>query len=139
MTSRHEYTCVNCPMSCSLELTEENGAIAEVTGQQCKVGRRYAEEEFTDPRRVLTTTVPVTNGALRLLPVRSAEAIPKRLLLQAARVLSGVVVDAPVTGGQVILGDVLGTGVDVISSRELGRAEGRPPGAVADGGRTGAS
>lgn len=120
MTSKHEYTCINCPLSCSLELTEKDGEVLEVTGNDCKVGRRYAAEEFTDPRRVVTTTVPVRGGTLPLLPVRSAASIPKRLILDAADALAGVVVDAPVRNGQVILADILGTGVDVIASRDLG-------------------
>lgn len=121
MTSKHEYTCINCPMSCALELTEEDGRVVDVKGAQCKVGKSYAEEEFRDPRRVVTTTVPVKDGLLPLLPVRSTAPIPKGLLLDAAHKLATVVVDAPVESGQVILTDLLGTGVDVISSRDLER------------------
>jgi CxxC motif-containing protein len=122
MKTSHEYTCINCPMSCRLELTEEDGEVVGVTGQQCKVGKSYAEEEFKDPRRVVTTTVPVEGGVLPLLPVRSTAPIPKRMLMDAARDLAGVVVEAPVESGQVIVKDILGTGVDVISSRDLARA-----------------
>jgi len=106
-------------MSCQLEVTEENGEVTGVEGADCKVGLKYAEEEFKDPRRVVTTTVPVRHGLLPLLPVRSTAPIPKRLILDAARQLANVVVDAPVKGGQVIMGDIMGTGVDVISSRDL--------------------
>ena len=119
MASKHEYTCINCPMSCALELVEENGEVKSVTGAQCKVGEKYAAEEFTDPRRVVTTTVGVRHGLLPLLPVRTTTAIPRRLILDATRRLAEVVVDAPVRNGQVIVPDILGTGVDVIASRDL--------------------
>lgn len=122
MTSKHEYTCVNCPLSCSLELTEEGGEVLKVEGQGCRIGERYAREEFTDPRRVVTTTVPVRDGTLPLLPVRSAGTIPKRLVMEAAARISGLTVTAPVRDGDVIAGDILGTGVDVIASRDLERA-----------------
>jgi CxxC motif-containing protein len=121
--NKHNYTCVNCPLSCALELTEENGEVLEVTGNECKVGAKYAEEEFKDPRRVVTTTVLVRGGSLPVLPVRTTEAIPKRLVTDAARALAEVVVEAPVAEGQVVLPDILGTGVDVIASRDLIRED----------------
>ena len=119
MKSKHEYTCINCPLSCSLELTEENGEILEIKGNECKLGAKYAEAEFRDPRRVVTTTVGVRNGALPLLPVRTATSIPKRLVTDATKVLANVVVDAPVENGQVVMKNILDTGVDVIASRDL--------------------
>ena len=119
MKNKHNYVCINCPLSCSLELTEENGEVLEVTGNECKVGVRYAEEEFKDPRRVVTTTILVRDGTLPVLPVRTTEAIPKRLVIDAVRVLAEVVVQAPVTEGQVIYPDIMNTGVDVIASRDL--------------------
>lgn len=121
MTSKHEYTCINCPLSCSLELSEQEGKVLEVTGQSCNVGRKYAEQEFTDARRVVTTTVAVQDGTLRLLPVRTVGPIPKRLVIEAARTLADVIVEAPVKVGEVVLKDILGTGVDVIASRDLQR------------------
>jgi len=117
--TKHQLVCINCPLSCSLELTEENGEVLEVTGAECKVGVKYAEEEFKNPRRVVTTTVKTRKGSLPLLPVVSAAPIPKGLVREAVRVLAEVVVEAPVEDGQVIYPDILGTGVDIISSRHL--------------------
>ena len=119
MKRKHEYVCINCPLSCPLELLEEDGEVLEVKGHDCKVGARYAEEEFRDPRRVVTTTVRARGGALPLLPVRSESPIPKKRVAEAVAALSGLTVDAPVRNGQVIYPDILGTGVDVISSRDL--------------------
>lgn len=119
MKRKHEYVCINCPLSCPLELIEEDGVVLEVNGNDCKVGARYAEEEFKAPRRVVTTTVKARGGALPLLPVRSESPIPKRRIAEAVAALSGLTVDAPVRNGQVIYPDILGTGVDVISSRDL--------------------
>jgi CxxC motif-containing protein len=121
--NKHDFVCINCPLSCPLELTEEEGEVLEVSGNECKVGVKYAEEEFKDPRRVVTTTVTAKDGVLPLLPVRTAEAIPKRLVVEAVGALAGLVVEAPVTDGQVIYPDIVGTGVDVIASRDLARVE----------------
>lgn len=123
MKKKHDFVCINCPLSCALELTEEEGEVLGVSGNECKIGVKYAEEEFRDPRRVVTTTVPVSGGVLPLLPVRTAEAIPKRLVVEAVGALAGLVVEAPVTDGQVIYPDIVGTGVDVIASRDLARSD----------------
>ena len=123
MKKKHDFVCINCPLSCALELTEEEGEVLEVSGNECKIGVKYAEEEFRDPRRVVTTTVTAKDGVLPLLPVRTAEAIPKRLVVEAVGALAGLVVEAPVTDGQVIYPDIVGTGVDVIASRDLARVQ----------------
>jgi CxxC motif-containing protein len=47
------------------------------------------------------------------------EAIPKRLVRDAVDRLASVTVEAPVSQGQTILPDILGTGVDVIACRDL--------------------
>ena len=119
MKKKHDFVCINCPLSCSLELTEEDGEVLEVSGADCNVGEKYAVEEFKDPRRTVSTTVMVRGGVLPLLPVVSAATIPKTMVKEAVRALAGVVVDAPVADGQVIYPDILGTGVDIVSSRRL--------------------
>jgi len=119
MKNKHEFLCINCPIGCTLELTEENGEILEIAGAECKVGEKYAEEEFKNPRRRVSTTVRVSGGTLPLLPVVSESPIPKKMIRDAVEVLAEVVVDAPVADGQVIYPDILGTGVDIVSSREL--------------------
>lgn len=122
MRKTHSFTCINCPLSCSLELVEEDGEVLEVKGNDCEIGSRYAEEEFRNPRRMVTTTVRVRNGILPLLPVVSSAPIPKALVKEAVRSLAGVVLEAPVEDGQVIVTDILGTGVDIVASRRLDRA-----------------
>lgn len=119
MKRTHNYTCINCPLSCPLELTEEDGEVLEVRGADCKVGDKYAREEFENPRRTVSTTVRVQGGVLPLLPVVSAAPIPKALVRDAVRMLSGLTVNAPVADGQVIYPDIMGTGVDVVASRRL--------------------
>ncbi len=116
---KHEFLCINCPLGCTLELSEENGEVLEVKGADCKVGEKYAVEEFKDPRRMVITTVRVSGGTLPLLPVVSEAPIPKRMIRDAVKALADVVVDAPIADGQVIYPDILATGVDVVASRRL--------------------
>lgn len=114
------YLCIGCPLGCRLEVEEdEAGDVVEVRGFSCKRGKEYAIQEHTDPRRVVTTTVAVTDGTLPRIPVRSAGTVPKALVGDACRALRNVKLRAPVRMGDVVLTDVLGTGVDIVATRDM--------------------
>ncbi|NPV54837.1 MAG: FAD-dependent oxidoreductase [Firmicutes bacterium] len=93
----------------------------EVKGNKCKRGVAYAMEEFTAPKRTLTTTVraKVAGGPDVFIPVRTSSPIPRDLLLPAARELARVEVREPLEIGDIIVGDILGSGVDVIATASL--------------------
>lgn len=110
-------TCIRCPMGCALTVELTDGAVTKVDGNQCKRGVEYAKTECVNPVRTLTTTVKTTCSVL--LPVRTRNAIPKALMMDAMAVLRSVTVNAPVKGGDVIVPDICGTGVDVIASIDL--------------------
>ncbi|MGN0055774.1 MAG: DUF1667 domain-containing protein [Atopobiaceae bacterium] len=117
-TQTRELTCINCPMGCQVSVTMEDGVITSITGNTCPRGAAYARTEVTDPRRVVTTTVPVDGSPTeRRVSVKTAQAIPKGLVFDCVRVLSGVRVKAPVRIGDVVLPDVCGTGVDVVATK----------------------
>ena len=69
--------------------------------------------------RVLTTTVAVSCGDEALLPVRTAEAIPLALHAQAMDLIRGVVVEAPIRMGDVVLKDLLNTNINLIASMDI--------------------
>jgi CxxC motif-containing protein len=111
--------CIMCPMGCELTVTIENGAVINVTGNTCPRGAKYANDEVTAPKRMLTTTVAVEGGVLPLLPVVSAAVLPKERVMDCARYLRGIKVQAPVKTGEVVVKDILGLGVDIIASRDI--------------------
>lgn len=106
-------------MGCTLEVTHEGGTVLELAGNVCKRGQRYAREELTDPRRMVATTVRVRGGFHPLVPVYTAHPFPKPLIFDLLAALRQVELDAPVAMGQVVLENALGTGVDVLVSRDL--------------------
>ena len=108
-------TCVVCPMGCRLEARVDGGKIISLTGGACKRGEPYAVSELSDPRRTLTTTVGVIGGAYPLAPVKSAAPLPKAVLPRCMEVLRRARVRAPVTTGQIIAGDILDTGIDIVA------------------------
>lgn len=111
--------CITCPVGCTLEVTHEGKTLLKVDGQQCKKGMEYAEREFTDPRRMVTSTVKVRGGMFPLVPVYTEAPIPKPLIFDLLAELRKVELQAPVKVGQVVLKNALGTGVDVLASRNL--------------------
>jgi len=118
---KQDIICILCPKGCALTVTgapKDDGS--NVEGANCKEGVKYAFQEGTDPRRLVCTSVEVKGGDLPLLSVRTARAIPKKLVRECLGKLSGIAVSAPVRMGQVIISDVLGTGIDVIATREVG-------------------
>lgn len=106
-------------MSCQITVGLENGEISSIEGYSCQRGKAYAAQEVTDPRRMLTTTVRINNAVLPLLPVVSAESLPKGKIKDCADFCSTVIVDAPVKKGDIIIKDILGLGVDVVASRSM--------------------
>lgn len=113
MSETRELTCIGCPMGCRLTVTLEAGAVTAVAGNTCRRGDAYARREVTAPTRVLTTTVRVTGGMAPVVPVKTLGEVPKELVLACARALRTVKAAAPVSAGDVVCRDILGTGVDV--------------------------
>ena len=69
--------------------------------------------------RVLTTTIAVSGGDEALLPVRTAEAIPLALHAQAMNLIRGLVVNAPIRIGDVVLENLPDTNINLIASIDI--------------------
>lgn len=115
---KRELICIVCPQGCHLTVTEENGSYT-VTGNTCKRGEAYGVKEVTAPRRVITSTVKLAGGRLPRMPVKTNGDIPKELIFQCMEEINHITVTAPVKAGQVVLPNVLDTGVDVVATRTM--------------------
>lgn len=113
--------CIMCPMGCEMTVTIEDGKVTDVKGNTCPRGVKYANDEVTAPKRMLTSTVHIEGGLLPLLPVVSASVLPKERILDCAAYLRGVKVQAPVKAGDIIVKDIFGLGVDIVASRDMDR------------------
>ncbi len=114
------YLCISCPLGCHLEVTDnEQREVLEVTGQSCKRGEKFAKQEHVDPRRMLTTTVSISDGIWPKLPVKTRDSIPKDKVIPVCHEIHKISIKAPINMGDVILENALGTGVDVIASRSM--------------------
>ena len=125
VTETLQFNCTTCPYECLLTVKVERSAdsavveVRSVTGNSCPRGDKFAHQELTCPMRVLTTTVAVSGGDEALLPVRTAEAIPLALHAQAMDLIRGLVVDAPIRMGDVVLENLLNTNIDIIASMDI--------------------
>lgn len=122
-TTRH-FHCTTCPSECALTIEtriDENGVehVLSVQGNRCARGRKFAEQEVIRPMRILATTIVVRGGDEKLLPVRTARPIPRDLHLSAMRDIRHASVTAPVHMGDVVMSDLLGTGVDLVASMNV--------------------
>lgn len=113
-----EYTCVVCPVSCRVTVTETPQGLT-VSGNQCKRGEKHAIAEHTEPMRMLTTTVVVRGGRLPRLPVISRQEVPKAKLRECLAELYKTKIEAPVCCGDVLVRDICGTGVDILAARSM--------------------
>lgn len=116
MMTTQELTCIGCPMGCALTVTAQDGKI-DVAGNACPRGAKYAVNEVTAPRRMVTGTVRLRGGSLARLPVKTAREIPKDRVFACMEEIRRAVADAPVEIGDVVVKDAAGTGVDVVATR----------------------
>jgi CxxC motif-containing protein len=120
MGKKVEITCISCPMGCDVELTiDDSDQIECMEGASCKAGEKYVKNEYYNPTRILPTTARVKNGVLPLVPVKTKEPIPKELLEKAMVEIAKIELEAPVKLGDIVIENILDTGVNIVTTREM--------------------
>ncbi len=89
-------------------------SIRSLEGALCPKGRKFVEQELSDPRRNIATSVLVSGGAAALASVRLTGSIPKAMIFPVLHEVHNLTLAAPVRIGQVAIADILGLGVDLI-------------------------
>ncbi len=123
MTEKITQTCIICPMGCNMEVTldREKGIVENVLDNGCPRGAKYAEKELLNPTRTLTTTIKVLQGNLAVVPVKSKDELPKDKLLQYMEVIRRTSVKAPIKVGDILIKDILGSGIDIVACADVER------------------
>ena len=110
-----ELTCIVCPRGCNLTVKfNTEGTITEITGNACRRGVTYAENECTHPKRTVTSTVRCADG--RIVAVKTADVIPKERVFDAMREINSVRPEGEIKIGDVIIENVAGTRVAVVAT-----------------------
>lgn len=121
MSKVTELTCIRCPIGCAITVTQDDeGKVTEIVGNSCQNGYLYAENEVTNPTRIVTSTVRVDGGVLPVVSVKTNGDIPKARMFDCMKEINRVHVRAPVSIGDVVLKDVLGLGVDIVATKNVG-------------------
>ena len=121
MTNKKQITCIVCPIGCKI-LVKTDGIHFEVCdGNKCIKGVEYARTEALDPKRMLTSSVLVTNGEWPLVSVKSSKPIPKNRIYNVLDEIKKVRVNAPITLGQTIIRNVAKTIINIVATKSVKR------------------
>lgn len=118
MADIEKIICITCPKGCTLEVTKEGETIIAIK-PGCKRGHEYAHSEMVDPRRMVASTVKVEGGLHPLLPVYTSATFPKPRIPELLVELRKIRVSAPVKMEQIVLENALGTGINILASRDI--------------------
>ena len=114
-------TCIGCPMGCELteNYTEGDADSVVVTGNTCEKGRIYGTNEVISPKRTVTGTVNVVNREGTVVSVKTVPEIPKDMVIPVSEELNNLYVEAPTHIGDVVVRDILGTGSDLLITKNI--------------------
>lgn len=112
-------TCILCPVGCELEVRRDEVGELQIQGSQCDKGVPFAVEEVLHPKRNLATSVPVKGTKTKMVSVRLSGPVPRDMIFPILAEIARLRPLAPVRRGQILIADVLGTGVDVIATRTV--------------------
>lgn len=113
---KKEFTCIICPIGCTLEVELNGKEVISVSGNTCKRGESYAINECTNPLRTVTTTVKCEDGSV--LPVKTSTPIAKERLFDAMKIINNFVAPLPISVGDVIIEDVYGSKIVATASKK---------------------
>ncbi|HTY13279.1 MAG TPA: DUF1667 domain-containing protein [Candidatus Omnitrophota bacterium] len=115
-----KITCIECPQGCQLEVNVEEGKVIGLSGNKCPKGDAYGRQEVENPLRVLSSTVIAAGLEIKMVPVRTDKPIPKRQLFAAMEEIKKIVLARPVRTGDVIAANILGSGANLVATRDAG-------------------
>ena len=116
---QRELICIGCPMGCRMTVERKEDGGFFIQGNTCPRGAEYAKKELTNPRRTITSSVPVIHGQAVRVPVKTREEVPKEKIMECMEVIHGLSVEAPVEIGEVVARDLAGTGVDLVATKAV--------------------
>lgn len=107
-------------MACRVILTvDDTRVVKKLQGMNVNKRRSYVLQEFKLPIRILTATVQTEGCRRPSLSVKSSKPLPKRLLRKCMLILSGVKTKPGLHRGDVLIKNILDTGVDIVCTKEL--------------------
>ena len=114
-----ELVCIICPRGCRLKVEISDGKAAQeirISGNSCPRGEEYGKKEVIHPTRTVTSTVRVEGGRRHLVPVKTLKEIRRKKFSTVWKRSADCQLKAPVCIGQILLEDIAGTGIPLVTS-----------------------
>jgi CxxC motif-containing protein len=114
-------TCIICPIGCKIKVRINERYCEIVDGNKCRKGVEYAQLEALDPRRVLTSSILVRSGDWPLVSVKTTKPIPKEKISLVLEEIKNMIINAPVSIGDILIENVCNLNIDVIATKNVER------------------
>lgn len=114
-----DLTCIGCPLGCMVHVEMEGNDIIRITGNHCSRGDSYARNEVTNPLRTVTSSIPVLNGQLARVSVKTVPEIPKERIPEIMNIIHQYSVSAPVQIRNILIKNIAGTDSDLVATRSV--------------------
>ena len=111
--------CIVCPTGCIIEVKKDSNEEILFEGYTCNRGLEYANQEFFEPKRILTTTIRVEGGIHPLIPVRTDAPLLKEKLKDALGIIAETIVKAPIKMEDVLIRRIVDEDINIIASRDM--------------------
>ncbi|WP_353092811.1 DUF1667 domain-containing protein [Tissierella praeacuta] len=118
-----EKKCRVCAVGCNLKIIKDDSLTQQysVEGNRCNRGKEYGIKEILEPSRIITSRVLLKSGPMSRLPVKTNGVIPENLVDECMEIIKITEVSAPIEKGDIIIKNILDTGIDVIAARKVNR------------------
>ena len=116
-----DIICITCHQGCIIKVSGDpaKGEIASCEGFKCPRGKKYAENEFIRPLRILTSSVKTEGANVPLVAVRTSAPIPKEMQMEAMEEVKKLTVTGKLVPGDVIVENFMGLGVNLVASGSI--------------------
>lgn len=111
-------TCITCPLGCAIAV-KKKGDDYEVSGNECKKGKKYAIQELTNPVRGITSTVKTVFNDFPRLPVKTDREVPLQEIFIFMEQINAVVVEKRVKPGDLVLKNVKDTDINLVATGDM--------------------
>lgn len=109
-----DFICIVCPKGCRINIKDDI-----ISGNSCPRGKNYVIQELTDPKRMITSSFKVKNSNFLVCPCKTTSAISKNLMFDIMNEINKLEISSPIRCGQIVIKNVLNTGVDIIATKEI--------------------
>ena len=118
MSKTRNLTCIVCPRGCQMVVTlSDEGKVEEVVGNFCKRGVGYANDECTNPKRTVTSTMRTVGGGV--VAVKTSGSVPKGVMFDVMAEINRTNAPDDVKIGDVVIENVCGTGINVVATGKV--------------------